>query len=315
MSLKLSSPFRGLEAIVEEGASLRRHTWYRIGGPAQYLVRPRSIEELREAVLRCGENGLPMRVLGLGANLLVRDEGVDGAVLKLDDGVFGEFTIDGELVKCGAGVDLGKLIVQTIRAGLAGIEVLAGIPATIGGAVRMNAGGKFGDIGAVVEAVTVMDSTGVVTTLAKHEVLFGYRHTDIAAPIIVGADLRLEKDEPDEITRRYKEVWMYKQNTQPLNAKSCGCIFKNPGDGRSAGALIDQAGLKGFSYGRAEVSTKHANFVIAHPDCPSDDVLALVKHVQQRVQEKHGVLLLPEVQVWPALTVEQPAPDAIRPEI
>lgn len=299
MTLKLATPFSGLDAIVEENASLRRFTWYRIGGPARYLVRPRSGDELREALLRCADHGIPVFVLGLGANLLVKDGGVDGAVFKLDHEAFATQQFDGDTVRVGAGVDLQKLIVRTCRAGLAGIETLAGIPGTIGGTVRMNAGGKFGDLGSVVESVTVMDATGHVSERAKHEVLFEYRKCDIAEPFILGATLKLEPDDPETITKRYKEVWMYKNNSQPLSAKSCGCIFKNPGEGLpSAGSLIDQAGLKGLRVGNAEVSTKHANFFVAHPDCTADDVMSLIKTVQQRVLDKHGVTLHTEVKVW-----------------
>jgi UDP-N-acetylmuramate dehydrogenase len=297
--MKLATPFSGLDAIVEENAALRRHTWYRIGGPARYLVRPRSIDELGEALQRCADNGIPVFVLGLGANLLVKDEGIDGAVFKLDHEAFATQQFEGDTVRVGAGVDLQKLIVKSCRAGLAGIETLAGIPGTIGGTVRMNAGGKFGDLGSVVESVTVMDAAGNVSERPKHELLFEYRRSDIAEPIILGATLKLEPDDPEVITKRYKEVWMYKQNSQPLNAKSCGCIFKNPGEGLpSAGALIDQTGLKGLRVGNAEVSTKHANFFVAHPDCSASDVMSLIKTVQQRVLDKHGVTLHTEVKVW-----------------
>jgi UDP-N-acetylmuramate dehydrogenase len=283
-TLKLSSPLRGLEAITTENASLKPHTWYRIGGPARYLVRPRSIEELRATLHAANDASLPVYVLGLGANLLVRDEGVDGVVIKLDEPAFREVTIEGTLVRAAAGADAANL---------------AGIPGTLGGLIRMNAGGKFGDIGAVVESVDVMDYSGQLTTLTRHEILFSYRSTDIAAPIILGATLRLEADDPEELGKRYKEIWMYKQNSQPLNAKSCGCIFKNPGQAQSAGALIDQAGLKGLRVGNAEVSTRHANFLIAHPDCTSADVLKLIKLVQERVAEKFAIDLHPEVKVWP----------------
>lgn len=299
MSLRIANPFGGLEACVLENHSLRRHTWYRIGGPARYYVTPRSVEELAEASRRCNEHELPTFVLGLGANLIVRDEGIDGAVFRLDAPAFESVDIDGELVRVGAGVDLQKLIVQTVRAGLAGIEVLVGIPGTIGGAIRMNAGGKFGDLGPLVESVTTMDAGGVVTEHSRDELVFSYRSSNLTDRFIIGATLRLEAEDPEAIAVRSKEAWMYKRNTQPLNTRNSGCIFKNPGGGKSAGALIDRAGLKGLAIGRAEVSEKHANFIIAQPDCPSDDVLKLIKLVQERVHDHAGVDLHTEVKIWP----------------
>lgn len=299
MSLRIANPFAGLEDIVVENHPLRRHTWYRIGGPARYFIRPRSEDELAEVIRRCVAHSLPVYILGLGANLLVRDEGIDGAVIRLDEPVFERMEFEGEIVEAGAGADLQKLIVRTVRAGLAGIETLAGIPGTVGGAIRMNAGGKYGDIGAVVESVKTMDLNGGVTRRERDEIIFGYRSSNLVEPIILSARLKLEPEDPDDLVKRYKEVWMYKRNTQPLNTRNSGCIFKNPGSGQSAGQLIDQAGLKGMRIGRAEVSVKHANFIIAHPDCPSEDVLKLIRVIQERVFERHEVGLEPEVRIWP----------------
>jgi UDP-N-acetylmuramate dehydrogenase len=262
------------------------------------MVRPRTLEELRTASIRCVENDIPIYVLGLGANLLVGDQGVNGAVFRLEEEHWRTVKYENNLVHAGAGVDMQKLIVRTVREGLSGIENLAGIPGTIGGGIRMNAGGKFGDIGAVVKNVTVMDAGGTVFERTKDDLVFDYRSTNIAATFIVGATLELEEDDPNRIMKRMKEVWMYKRNSQPLNTKSCGCIFKNP-RGLSAGALIDQAGLKGMRVGNAEVSTKHANFIVAHPDCRADDVMRLVKTIQEKVWQKNEIHLESEVKIWP----------------
>jgi UDP-N-acetylmuramate dehydrogenase len=187
---------------------------------------------------------------------------------------------------------------RAVRAGLAGIECLAGIPGTIGGGIRMNAGGKFGDIGALVQSVQVMDSNGERFERTKDDLVFDYRSTNISAPFILSATLELEEDDPERIMRKTKEIWMYKRNTQPLNTKNCGCIFKNP-RGLSAGALIDQAGLKGMRVGGAEVSDKHANFVIAHAGCKADDVMKLIKLIREKVWEKNEIHLESEVKIWP----------------
>jgi UDP-N-acetylmuramate dehydrogenase len=298
-TMKIANPFSGLpDGVVVENEPLAPYTWYRIGGPARWMIRPRNVEELRDASIRCVENEIPIYVLGLGANLLVSDEGVNGAVFRLEEEHWRTVKYEGNLVHVGAGVDMQRLIVRTVREGLSGIENLAGIPGTIGGCVRMNAGGKFGDIGAVVKNVQVMDVEGTVFERTKDDLVFDYRSTNIAAKFILGATLELDQDDPERIMKRMKEVWMFKRNSQPLNTKNAGCIFKNP-RGLSAGALIDQAGLKGMRVGNAEVSDKHANFIIAHPGCRADDVLKLVKIIQEKVWEKNEIHLESEVKIWP----------------
>jgi UDP-N-acetylmuramate dehydrogenase len=296
--LRIAKPFGGLEAFVEENHPLAKHTWYKIGGPARYFVRPRTQEELQEAVARCIENNIPIHILGLGANLLVSDEGVDGAVFRLDQDYWRRVHFDGTTVEVGAGVDMQKLIIRTAREGLAGIEVLAGIPGTIGGGIRMNAGGKFGELGSFIQTVTVMDDEGTVFTRTRDDLVFSYRKSNIAARFILGATLKQEADDPEKVVKRTKEIWMYKQNSQPLNTKSCGCVFKNPGGGTGAGALIDQAGLKGMRVGGAEVSTKHANFIVAHPGCRADDVKRLINIIKEKIWDTKGLTLETEVQIW-----------------
>ena len=298
MRLTQSKPFEGLEEIVAEHAPLRSLTWYKIGGPARYLIRPRSIEELAEAARRCVENDIRIYVLGLGANLLVDDAGVDGAVFRLDHDYFRRVKFDGQRVEVSAGVDMQKLLLRTVRQGLSGIECLAGIPGTVGGGVRMNAGGKFGDFGGSIASVNVMDRDGNISTRQRDDLVFDYRRTNIIAPFIVSVVLELNEDDPDRIMRKTKEIWIYKRNSQPLNTKNAGCMFKNP-RGLSAGALIDQAGLKGLRVGGAEVSTKHANFIVAHSGCTSDDVMKLVKIIREKVHQRAEVELESEVKVWP----------------
>jgi len=296
--LRIAKPFGGLEDFVEENHPLAKHTWYKIGGPARYFVRPRTQEELQEAVARCIENNIPIHILGLGANLLVSDEGVDGAVFRLDQDYWRRVHFDGTTVEVGAGVDMQKLIIRTAREGLAGIEVLAGIPGTIGGGIRMNAGGKFGELGSFIQTVTVMDDEGTVFTRTKDDLVFSYRKSNISARFILGATLHQEQDDPEKVVKRTKEIWMYKQNSQPLNTKNCGCVFKNPGGGVGAGALIDQAGLKGMRVGGAEVSTKHANFIVAHPGCRADDVKRLINIIKEKIWDTKGLTLETEVQIW-----------------
>lgn len=297
MRITTTSPFFGLEEVVQEDVPLARYTWYGIGGPAKYFIRPRSIEELQLASQRCAENQIPIHVLGLGANLLVSDAGVNAAVFRLDQDFFRHVKFEKNIVEVGAGVDMQKLILMACRNGLSGLECLAGIPGTVGGGIRMNAGGKFGDIGAVVKRVGVMDVSGLLFDRTKDDLIFDYRSTNISAKFITHAQFELDEEDPERIMRKVKEIWMYKRNSQPLKTKNAGCVFKNP-RGLSAGALIDQAGLKGMKVGGAEVSDKHANFIIAHAGATADDVLKLVKIIREKVFEKDGIHLESEVQMW-----------------
>jgi UDP-N-acetylmuramate dehydrogenase len=276
---------------------LAPHTWMKIGGPAQYLVRPRNVDELLEVVRTCHEEQIPVRILGGGSNVLVRDEGVSGAVLQLVDKSFGQIAIEESTVRAGAGALLSQLISQTVKAELAGLETLSGIPGTVGGALRGNAGGRAGDIGQYVESVTVMNVKGEVSTRKGDELWFGYRESNVDELVILEGSLKLQPGDSEEITRRMRKLWIMKKATQPLSFQSAGCIFKNP-RGLSAGALIEQAGLKGIRVGEAEISDRHANFVVTNPGAKSDDVLRLIDLTRSKVSEQFGVDLELEIKIW-----------------
>ncbi len=291
------SVFSGLEPIVEQDHPLAPHTWYRLGGPADYFLRPRTVEELQEVVQRCRENHVHLHVMGFGSNLLVSDEGVRGAVVKLEGEHFGQTQFEGDQVVAWAGAELSKLVLDCVEKGLSGLEVLTGIPGSVGGAVKMNAGGQFGDIGAAVESVLLMDSQGTLFEKSKPELIFDYRSVNIRASFVLNARLQLVQGDPERIMRTIKESWIYKKNNQPLNTRNCGCVFRNP-PGASAGALIDRAGLKGLQVGGACVSEKHANFIVAGDGCKSQDIMRLIEAVQQRVREQFNVELEPEIEIW-----------------
>jgi len=235
--------------------------------------------------------------MGFGSNLLVSDEGVRAAVVKLEADEFAQIQFDGEQVTCWAGAELSRLVLTCVEKGLSGIEALTGIPGSIGGAVKMNAGGNFGDIGSSVESVTLMDSQGDIFEKKKPELIFDYRSSNITAKFILNAELKLATADSEQIMRTVKEMWIYKKNNQPLNTKNSGCIFKNP-RGVSAGALIDRAGLKGLQIGGATVSEKHANFIIAEKGCTSRDVMRLIDAVKQRAKEQFDIELEPEIEIW-----------------
>jgi len=289
--------FSGLEKIVETNYSLAKHTWYGLGGPADYFIRPETVEQLQDVVRRCNDNKIPIRVMGYGSNLLIADEGIRAAVIQLKKKDFARIVFEGEQIIAWAGVELSKLVLSCTEKGLSGLEALSGIPGSIGGAVRMNSGGNFGDIGAVVENVTLMDKDCNVFEKSKPELMFDYRSTNITAAFILNATLKLTPAHPEQILQTVKETWIYKKNNQPLNTKNSGCIFKNP-RGVSAGAMIDRAGLKGLQVGGAAVSEKHANFIIASKDCTSRDVARLIDIVKERVFEQFDIELELEIEMW-----------------
>lgn len=289
--------FSGLESIVREKCPLKDFTWFGLGGNADYLVLPQTAEQLREVLSRSLENDIPMHMLGFGSNLLVSDEGVRGIVIKLDAAEFTGYEFKGETLIAGTGANLNKLVLDSVRKGLSGLEALTGIPGSVGGAVRMNAGGSFGDIGSIVRSVTLMDTQGNIFEKEKPELVFDYRWTNITAPVILKATMELSESDPDAMLKTVKEVWIYKKNSQPLNTKNAGCIFKNP-RGMSAGALIDRAGLKGTQMGGAVVSEKHANFITTEKGCSSSDVKQLIRLIQTKVKDAFDVELELEIEIW-----------------
>jgi len=289
--------FSGLEEIVEANYPLAKRTWYGLGGPADYFIRPRTIEQLKKVVQRCNENNIPIYVMGMGSNLLISDEGLRGAVIKLESEQFAQIHFDGKQVTAWAGAELSKLVLTCVQKGLSGLEALTGIPGSVGGAVKMNAGGNFGDFGSAVEKVTVMDRRGNVFEKSKPELVFDYRSTNITSKFILNARVKLSAGDPEQIMRTVKEVWIYKKNNQPLDTRNSGCVFKNPRSA-AAGALIDRAGLKGLQIGGAVVSEKHANFIIAQKGCKSRDVMRLIDVVKQKVKEEFGVEMELEIEIW-----------------
>ncbi|MCD6394716.1 MAG: FAD-binding protein, partial [Planctomycetes bacterium] len=214
------SIFSGLEKIVKTDCHLCNYTWFGLGGSADYVITPCNIDELAAAIQRCNDNDLPFRIIGYGSNLLVRDEGVRGAVIKLEGDEFSRVDYKGETLNVSAGASLSKLVLDCVRKGLGGLESLTGIPGSLGGAVMMNAGGTFGDIGASVESVTLMDKEGGVFEKAKPELVFDYRRVNITARMILGAKLKLIETDPEQMLRTTKEIWIYKKNSQPLNTRN-----------------------------------------------------------------------------------------------
>ena len=265
--------------------------------PAEYLVEPRSVDELAAVVRCCAETGVPCRVLGSGSNLLVRDEGVSGVVLRLAEESFGEITIEGTVVNVGAGALLSHVISHSVRGGLVGLETLVGIPGTVGGALRGNAGGRSGDVGQNVQSVTVMTDSGEQFVRSEDELSFGYRHSSINELVVIDVTFALAEGDIDETLKRMRKLWIMRKATQPMAHQSAGCIFKNP-RGISAGSLVEQAGLKGEKVGGAEVSDRHANFIVTSAEATAADVLELIERIRERVSEQCAVDLELEIGIW-----------------
>lgn len=287
----------GFEEIMRQHEPLAPNTWMGIGGPAEYFVEPRSIEELQAVVKRASDEGMLIRVLGGGSNLLVRDEGVKGVILRLSAPAFNQIQVSKQKVTAGGGARLGHVISHAVRGGLGGLETLVGIPGTVGGALHGNAGSHGGDIGQWTCQADVMTRTGEIISRSRDELVFAYRHSSLDELVILSAQFHLEEEDSQELTKRMQKQWIVKKAGQPLAHQSAGCIFKNP-RGLSAGMLIDQAGLKGTRVGGAEVSDRHANFIVVDRDASSNDVLQLIDLVRSRVAEQLGVELELEIDVW-----------------
>lgn len=281
--------------IARSGEPLSVHTTFRIGGPAELFVVPRTVEELREVIAECCRRGVPLHVLGRGSNLLVADEGVRGVVVstrRLDC-----FERRGAVVVAQAGAFLPQLVHEAAGWGLSGLEPLVGIPGTVGGALVMNAGGRHGTIAPLVRRVTVVQPDGVLRHLGHEQVRFAHRTSNLRGLVIAEAELELVPDEPRAIRRRCEAILAEKKRSQPMSERSAGCVFRNP-SGASAGALIDLARLKSFRIGGARVSTKHANFIINDGAACARDVLQLMEVVRTTVAEQFKVHLQNEVELW-----------------
>jgi UDP-N-acetylmuramate dehydrogenase len=283
--------------IIKRNEPLAPYLYLKLGGPVEMLVQPRTQEELSRVVRACYQQGVPLRVLGSGCNMLVRDEGVRGAVLRLSEPAFTRIHVEGNRVRAGTGAAVSALISQAARHGLAGFETLVGIPGTVGGALRCNAGDRHGDIGQFVRQVEVMDSGGGAQVRDRDELRFGERASNLDDPVLLSAEFKLETDSADAIVKRMRKAWISRKASQPLSFQAAARIFKDP-SGFSAAALIEQTGLARTRVGGAEVSDRDANYFIVHPSASSRDVLRLIDLVRSQVHERFNVLLEQEITVW-----------------
>ncbi len=294
---ELARQLRELGCEVREREPLSAHTTFRIGGAADLMVTAQSDEQTAQTVRLCRETDTPLLVLGNGSNLLVCDEGVEGVVLRLAAGSPG-WVIRGTQVTVGAGASLAKLCMATADAGLSGLEFAYGIPGTVGGGVYMNAGAYGGQLADVIRTVTALLPDGSPVELSGDELHFGYRHSVFmeTGAIVLSATLNLTVAEPQAVHAAMTEHLNRRREKQPLEYPSAGSFFKRP-EGHFAGALIEQCGLKGLTVGGAQVSEKHAGFLINRGGATCADVLRLSDEVTRRVRETFGVSLEREVQL------------------
>lgn len=269
-----------------------------VGGEAEWLITPTGPADLVQALRLCREHGVPWRVLGGGTNLLVDDGGVSGVVLAPRGICFEYATVAGEQVVAGGALKLAQLLTRAAEWGLSGLEPLAGIPGTLGGAVVGNAGGRHGDIGSVVSAVVGYSAEGELLRRQGDELHFRYRETNLRDLVVTGVELSLRGGVFGQILARMAEIIDERRRTQPLDQRSAGCFFRNPPGGRSAGELIDRAGLKGVRSGGAEISPVHANYIVNRGGATSRDILSLVALARDAVRKQFGVELELEVQLW-----------------
>ena len=276
---------------------MKKHVSFRVGGPADILVRPINEEQLKEILLYIKNEEIPYLIIGNGSNLLVRDGGIRGVVVELSDN-FSDFKIDGNKIEIKAGALLSRIGNAALRAELKGFEFASGIPGTFGGALAMNAGAYGGEIKDIVKTVKVMDEDGNILELSNEEMHFGYRRSTIVEKgyVALSAVVELEKGNYDDIKATMDDLRDRRTSKQPLNFASAGSTFKRP-EGYFAGKLIQDSGLKGLSIGDAQVSEKHSGFVINRGNATAKELLDLMFAVKSTVNAKFGVMLEEEVKI------------------
>lgn len=282
---------------IDFNKDLKTYTTFGIGGPADVLARPTTIEELEELLKFNYKNKIETFVMGKGSNLLVSDKGIRGCVIILSDN-FDKVDIDGDYLTALSGTSLNEASLAAIEAGLAGMEEISGIPGSVGGAVAMNAGAYGGEIKDVAVEIKAFDFEGNLHTFKNEEMNFFYRHSRIFDDnlIVVSAKFKLEKGDKDLIRERYEDFTNRRQTKQPLDKKSAGSTFKRP-TGSYASKLIDECGLRGFREGDCQVSEKHCGFIINRESATCQDMLKFINHVSDIVREKTGFVLEREVKL------------------
>ena len=291
-----------IKGSVIPAETLARHTSLGIGGPAAIWAQPRDVKELKRVVVFAGENNIPTLTLGGGTNVLISDGGFDGIVIHLGSPAFKNVSISGTTVMVAAGHSVPRLVGLCCNTGLSGLESLVGIPGTVGGAVYINAGGwsspLYKNISDYIISLEVMDNEGKIKTLKKKDLAFGYRSSNLSSYVILEAALKLGREDVPLLVSRCSKFLKMKKGKQVLDMPSAGCVFKNPEDFQfTAGQMIDMLGLKGRIEGGAQISEKHANFIINRKSAKCGDVLKLIDMVKKKVVDNYNVSLELEIKI------------------
>lgn len=301
-----------LNKKIKPGVKLAAYTTFKIGGAARFFFEPDTLKELRDALVFAKTKGIPVFILGAGSNILASDTGLNALVIRLSGKDFKGLAVNGIYLRAGCGLKLSRLLTAAKKRSLSGLEFLAGIPGTLGGALMGNAGAWGKSIGDLVEEISVLDYNGKVKLLKKNRLEFGYRRSSLGEYIITGAKLKLTPGKLSQISSLIRGLLKQRSLSQENNLPNAGCIFKNPSalrpQGRglasgcqshwTAGKLIDACGLKGRRAGGAVVSSRHANFILNRGRAKSKDVLSLMRLAAKEVERRFKVKLEPEIKIW-----------------
>ncbi|MDH3974721.1 MAG: UDP-N-acetylmuramate dehydrogenase [Deltaproteobacteria bacterium] len=283
--------------MVERDVPMKEHTTFKVGGPADIVAYPLDRVDLKETFLTVKQSAAPCFVLGLGSNLLVKDGGIRGVVINLSKGLREINLLSDNRLQAGAGATLAAAVARAAGEGLEGMEFLSGIPGTVGGAVRMNAGAFGKEMKDVIESVTLMNREGEEISVMREDLSFSYRNLDFEeGHVITGCTFALTRGDESEIRERIRKYALQRGSRQPLGKATAGSVFKNPG-GDYAGRLIEAAGLKGFRAGNARISEKHANFIENCGGAKAAHILELIAIAKKRVYDDSGILLETEVKI------------------
>jgi len=284
-----------LRGEVRFNEPMSRHTSFRIGGPADVMVFPEDALELKMVLLRARDHGLPLFILGMGTNLLVRDGGIPGITINLKK-LNRISVVDDSFIYSEAGNPLTRLLLFAAENGLQGLEFAAGIPGTVGGAIFMNAGTREGEMKDVLDKATLMNRNGELRIVRNEEIPFGYRRSGLEGAVVIGASFRLRKGSPEAIKKAINDRITERSGREPSGLPNAGSIFKNP-PGDYAGRIIEEVGLKGLRVGDAEVSEVHANFIVNRGRAKASDVISLIGIIKEKVFKERKILLEPEIRI------------------
>ncbi len=283
--------------ITKRNQPLAPFTHLKIGGPAEFVVQPRTVDELNAVLSACQRDRVPVRMLGGGFNLLVQDDPIPGAVIRLTGEPFTFLRRDGRRVTAGGGGQLFDLIAFTVAHGLGGLETLVGIRGTVGGSVRCNVGDRSGEISQTVQRVTVLTDAGNIQVRGKDELTFSEHQSDLDEPVILSVEFELEAEPPGQVLKRMLKAWIQRKAAEPLSFQAAVRLFRNP-PGHTAATLIDRAQMTKARSGAAELSERNSNYAVAHPGTTARDILHLADHVRATVKDRTGVTLERELHVW-----------------